>query len=108
MNFNDFQPEAGRFSASFLGSLVALRWLPGNCWVKGQMLLAGTALSWYVTEPLAKWANMNMGTTGFFLGVFGMALVAKVFEVLEKAPLIQIFLEWLRKFLGLPSEPPAK
>lgn len=105
MNIPDLPPEASKLGASFAGSLVALRWLPGGCWLKLQMLLAGTALSWYATEPLARWAGMNVGTTGFFLGVFGMALVAKVFDLIAAAQVSEIAVEWARKFLGLPPKP---
>lgn len=108
MNIPDFSPEDSKLGASFVGSLVALRWLPGTCWLKLQMLLTGTALSWYATEPLANWAGMNVGTTGFFLGVFGMALVAKVFELLAELHVSEIIVEWVRKFLGLPAKPPRE
>lgn len=108
MNIPDFPPEASKLGASFTGSLVALRWLPGSCWLKLQMLLAGTALSWYATEPLANWADMNVGTTGFFLGVFGMALVAKVFDLIAETHVSEIIVEWVRKFLGLPPKFPKE
>lgn len=104
MNIPDFPPEASKLGASFSGSLVALRWLPGGFLLKLQMLLAGTALSWYATEPVAHWAGMNVGTTGFFLGVFGMALVAKIFELIAATQIADIFVEWARKFLGLPAK----
>lgn len=105
MNIPDFPPEASKLGASFTGSLVSLTWLPGGCWLKVQMLLAGTALSWYATDPIAGWAKMNVGTTGFFLGVFGMALVAKVFEIIQKIEIVNTFSEWARKAIGLPQKP---
>ena len=104
MNLHDFFPELTKFTASLIGSLVSLKWLPGSCWQKLHMLLAGTALSWYLTEPLAVWAVMNEGTTGFFLGVFGMTLVAKIFEMIAATRVADLFSEWLRKFLNLPAK----
>lgn len=105
MNMPDFLPEIGKLAASFIGSLCSLRWLPGRWWQKLQMLIAGTALSRYSTEPLAKWAGMNEGQAGFFLGLFGMAVVIKIFDTIEKTQVADIFMEWARKTLGLPPKP---
>lgn len=105
MNLQDPLPDLTKFAASLIGSLVSLRWLPGSCWQKLHMLLAGTALSWYLTGPLAAWAGMNEGTTGFFLGVFGMTLIAKIFELIAATQVADLFIEWLRKFLNLPAKP---
>lgn len=105
MNINDFMPEASKLGAAFVGSLISLNWLPGGCWRKARMLAAGTALSWYIAGPLAHWAGMNEGTTGLFLGLFGMALVEKVFELIAATQVADLFIEWLRKFLNLPPKP---
>lgn len=108
MNMPDIPPEASKFSAGFVGSLVSLRWLPGTVLQRIQMLAAGTAVSWFAADPIAKWSGMNAGTAGFFLGVFGMAVVDKIFTAISTSPLAATFNEWLRKTIGLPPSPPKE
>lgn len=104
MSIYDLLPDGPKLLISFVGSLIALNWLPGNCWRKTRMLAAGTALSYTVAAPLAGWAGMNEGATGLILGLLGMALVDKIFESIAKVQAADLFTEWLRKVLGLPAK----
>ena len=70
--------------AGFFGSLVSLKFVPGTFLEKALMLAGGVALSYFATSPVTDWLAIpkTEGLIGFFIGLFGMALVSKVYEVL--------------------------
>lgn len=70
--------------AGFFGSLVSLKFVPGTFFEKTLMLAGGVALSYFATSPVTDWLAIpkTEGLIGFFIGLFGMALVSKVYEVL--------------------------
>ena len=70
--------------------------------ILGNPDIAGAALARYGTDSVSRWSGLDDGFTGFLIGLFGMALVAKAFAASERVELAPIFVEWLRKFLGLP------
>ena len=49
------------------------------------MAIGGAALSYFASDPVAVWLNVPqaLGLVGFLIGLFGMAIVAKVYEVLQ-------------------------
>ena len=49
------------------------------------MALGGAALSYFASDNLASWLNVPeaLGLVGFLIGLFGMAIVAKVYEVVQ-------------------------
>lgn len=70
--------------AGVAGSLVSLRFVPGTALERAMMAVGGSALSYYATEPMAQWAGMTNaeGLVGFLIGLFGMSVMAKAYEVI--------------------------
>lgn len=81
-----------KFIAGACGAFVSLRFLDGTCTQKVFMAVGGTALSYFGTTPLAAWmsAPTAEGVIGFFVGLFGMAIVAKIFEIITMLDAKQI------------------
>lgn len=70
--------------AGTAGAVVSLRFVEGTCVQKVFMAVGGAAMSYFATSPMAAWMNAPTaeGVIGFFTGLFGMAIVSKVFEVI--------------------------
>ena len=51
---------------------------------RGSMALGGAVVSYYATSPAAAWVGMTNaeGLVGFLIGLFGMAIIAKVYEAI--------------------------
>jgi hypothetical protein len=65
------------------------------------MFLAGAVVSWYGAAWMADKTGMDQGFAGFLLGLFGMALIQKIFEAWKTFDLGPILRDWLRRILGL-------
>jgi len=102
MNLNDLPPEAAKAFPGVVGSLAALLWIKDTWPRKAAMFVAGAAMSRYGAEWVAKLVGMNEGFAGFLLGMFGMAIAAKLFETWQGLELGLILRDWLRKMAGLP------
>lgn len=89
----DVLPGAG-------GSLIALLWLKESKTRGAALWAAGSFVAYYTAPSLAKYLNMNEGVCGLFIGVFGMAIVNKAFEVLQSLQLGQIVSDWVQKRLN--------
>ena len=101
MNINDLPPDLGRHLAGPAGSLIALMWMEGTWPRKIAMFAAGWVLSYYGSPHLAEWLGFNEGFSGFLLGLFGMAIVDKLFTAWKDLQVGQIFTDWLKKRLGV-------
>lgn len=68
-----------------LGSIVALPFIKGPWHVRLAMVFGGAALSFYATHPVVNWLELSRseGLVGFLVGLFGMAIVAKVYEIIN-------------------------
>lgn len=75
----------GELVPGALGSVVALPFIKGPWHVRLAMVFGGAALSFYATHPLAIWLDLikSEGLIGFLVGLFGMAIVAKVYEIIN-------------------------
>ena len=80
---NDF--SVLKLAAGLAGAVVSLRFVQGSYLERLTMALGGAALSYFGTTPLSDWlvAPKAEGVIGFFIGLFGMAIVAKVYEVIQ-------------------------
>jgi hypothetical protein len=82
-----------------IGALVSLRFLK----IEGTLnkictTLGGIASSYYATDWVAAMLSAPQGLLGFGLGLFGMAIIAKCFEVVENIN-AQGVAGWLQNFL---------
>lgn len=68
-----------------IGALVSLRFVQGTWLEKGFMALGGAFLSYFATPAVATWMDIanTEGLVGFVLGLFGMAIVSKVYEMIQ-------------------------
>lgn len=64
--------------------MISLRFVQGTMIERTSMAVGGAALSYYASTPVALWAGTNdaEGLAGFLIGLFGMAIVAKLYEVI--------------------------
>lgn len=91
--------------AGIFGAFVSLRFVTGSLLERFVMALGGAVMSYYATPPAARWLGMEQaeGLVGFLIGLFGMAIVAKVHETIQVLPAAQIAVqavEALRRRLG--------
>ena len=78
--------------AGLAGSVVSLRFVQGTIPERIFMAVGGAALSYYASTPAARWVGVQdaEGLVGFLIGLFGMAVMAKVYEVILVADAKQI------------------
>jgi len=71
--------------AGVCGSAVSLRFVQGTLGERLFMGVGGAALSYYASTPVANWMGVpnGEGLVGFLIGLFGMAIMAKVYEVIQ-------------------------
>jgi hypothetical protein len=82
-----------------VGALVSLRFLKiEGTFNKIATTLGGIAASYYAADPVAHWLGAPEGLIGFGLGLFGMAVIAKGFEIVA-AINAQGFADWLQSWL---------
>ena len=74
-----------KLASGVAGALVSLRFVQGTWLEKLIMLVGGSALSLVGTGPTANWLGMQSaeGLVGFLLGLFGMAIVSKVYDAIQ-------------------------
>ena len=82
----------GNLLAGIAGAFVSLRFVQGTLLERFAMAGGGAVLSYYATPITASWLNMvsAQGLVGFLIGLFGMAIVAKVYETIQALPAAQI------------------
>lgn len=78
----------GNLLAGICGAVVSLRFVQGTAVERLTMAAGGASLSYYATPTAAKWLGMASaeGLVGFLVGLFGMAIVAKVYEAIQGLP----------------------
>lgn len=79
----DVPPEILKIVPGTVGAIVALGWIRGTWPQRVFALLGGSAASYYGTGYLAGVMGTDAGLTGFLIGLFGMAVAAKCFDVLH-------------------------
>ena len=78
----------GNLVAGIAGAFVSLRFVQGTLPERLTMAVGGAVLSYYATPPAASWLGMASaeGLVGFLVGLFGMAIVAKIYEAINAMP----------------------
>lgn len=90
--------SVAKLASGVAGALVSMRFLPGTWPERLTMGAGGATLSYFATAPLAGWLSTPRaeGLVGFLVGLFGMALMSKIFEVIELLDAKQIAADvWL-------------
>jgi hypothetical protein len=94
----DWKDHATTAAPGLLGALVALRWVGGTPWQLCAAFVGGASASYYGTPHLVSWSGANPGLAGFLIGLFGMAIAARVFDGLAAVPTARVVDALLRKF----------
>lgn len=85
-----------------IGSLISLRFVQGTWVEKIFMSIGGSCLSYFATTPFAVWLDIDNteGLIGFIIGLFGMAIVAKIYEMIQFIDAriaAEQFIQWLAR-----------
>lgn len=82
-NIPDF--STAKLISGIAGAFVSLRFVQGTALEKLTMAVGGAALSYFATTPVALWLAMHQaeGLVGFLIGLFGMSIAAKFYEVIQ-------------------------
>lgn len=89
--------------AGVIGSIVSMRFIQGTWAAKFLYAGCGSAISFYGAPTFSTKTSLPEGLAGFLLGLFGMAIAAKIHDWLRSAPvdiLWQIMLDWLKRLFG--------
>ena len=89
--------------AGVVGACASLAFMRGPWSERILMAVGGAIVSYYAAPWLASRAGLPEGLSGFLLGLFGMAICAKVWEVLHQLPIAEMWtsvLDGIRTRLG--------
>ena len=78
----DVPPEVREAAPGILGSLTAVLFLRENWRRSCVLFLAGVACAYFVGPSVSRMIGDNAAVAGYVTGLFGMSVVAKVFEVI--------------------------
>lgn len=73
------------------GALVSLRFIQGSWPERLTMALGGSLVSLYSTPWAAIKTGLPEGLCGFLLGLFGMAVCAKLWEAIQLTPIAEMW-----------------
>ena len=77
--------------APVAGALISLNFVKGSWHEKILMFAGGAALSFYASPYASMRTGLPEGFTGFGLGLFGMAICAKTYEIIQSLPIREIW-----------------
>jgi len=69
------------------GALLSLNFIKGTWPERITMGVGGSIISLYATAYVSTKTGLPDGLTGFLVGMFGMALTAKVWEAIQSTPI---------------------
>lgn len=105
MMVDDLHAEGVKAIPGVLGSLFSALFFKETSIVRmGGMFLAGVGTAWYIGPWAAARSGLPEGAAGFLVGLFGVAVIQKLFDVWSNADLGSILSDWIRKILGLPPK----
>lgn len=95
---SDIPPEIMKAVPGALGAMVALRWIQGTPMQRVTSFGGGISASYYGTPHLANLLGVQPGMAGFLIGLFGMAIAAKVFDGIASLNVSEVLSRVLRKW----------
>lgn len=100
--FDQIPPELRTSVPGFAGSALALLFLRRPLLSLAGMFIGGCLLAFFGTKWVSVIAGMESadGLVGFLLGLFGMALVAKLHDTIEAISPVELWTA-IRKKVGL-------
>ena len=74
--------EWAKLAAAIGGALISMVKWPGTLVERGTMGAAGVLVSYFASDAVAAYTHVPPGLTGFLLGLFGMAIVGKAWDMI--------------------------
>lgn len=98
----DLPTEVAKAAPGFVGALIAALWSKEAPARSAALVMAGTATAYYAGDWLSRILGVPGTLAGFFVGLYGIAVVNKGFEALQTFPLGQLLSDWAKS--KLPSK----
>ena len=86
--------------AGVVGACISLKFINGTWPERVIMAIGGSAVSYYASPYAAQKAGLPEGLSGFLIGVFGMAICAKLWEGIQATPIAEIWQAGINKVFG--------
>jgi hypothetical protein len=86
------------------GAVISLNFIKGTWFERVTMALGGSVMSLYISPWIAQRLGLPEGVAGFLVGMLGMAVTAKLWELIQATPIAEIWAEVvkaIRKKLGV-------
>lgn len=99
----DFDLLATKLAGIVGAILASLAFIKGTWPERIAMAVGGSIVSLYATPWMAAKTGLPDGLSGFLLGLFGMAICAKVWETIQQVPIAEAWkalLAAMQKRLG--------
>jgi len=100
----EFDFSLTKFFSAAAGAMISMLKWPGTFAEKLTMGISGVTISYFLSEWVALKTGLPAGVTGFLLGLFGMMIVGKLWEMLAaldaKAAMADV-LTWIKKRAGV-------
>jgi len=102
----DIPPDLARHAAGPLGALTAMLFMKGTPLPrKLAMAAAGGVASYYGAPTLAAiYPQISPGLAGYLLGLFGLAVVAKLFATWEALDIGRLMRKRIASWLGVADD----
>lgn len=100
----DFHAEVTKAAPGFIGALIAAMWSKEAPARSAALVVAGAATAYFVGDWLSRSLGVPGTVAGFFVGLYGIAVVNKGFEALQTFPLGQILTDWAKSKLPSSKE----
>jgi len=98
----DIPPEVIKHAPGVLGAIGSTVFLKGFPWIQRLILvIPASALAHYGSQYLSHLTDLPEGLAGFFLGLFGIALAAKLFDTLNELTLGSVIQKKITQWLGV-------
>lgn len=86
----------------FVGAVISLRFFSAKTWgEKLAVVFSGWACAYFLTRPVVSYFNLQdtqwSDGTAFFIGVFGMAIVAALMGAIRDNKWGEILAGWIKK-----------
>lgn len=104
MQQHDLPPEIVKAVPGVLGSFVSLIWIRGSLPQRLTSFVGGAAASYYGAEHMVALMGVSermVGFSGFLVGMFGMAIAARVFDAIHAIDLGSFISRLMNKWFGV-------
>jgi hypothetical protein len=102
----DVPTDMARHAAGPLGALTAMMFMHGTPWPQRlAMAVAGAVASYYgAPTVVAIYPQVSPGLAGYLLGLFGLAVVAKLFSTWDALDLGKLLRKRIAAWMGVADE----